>query len=556
MRPVFRRVVGGRHGRRWLTGFGSILAAGGLAVGQTPPAIPVAPPIIIPDQPVAGPAGPVSPVAPPLTLPAVFPDSAPFTVLQPSDPLRPPPGYVSPPPGTRLKIEGPPVAGVTPSATPSVANPAPASEPPKFESVWNSGLFQQTANKNFVLHLGATVQYDGAWYSAQDSLQLFPGGLGRFNDGVNLRRGRIRAEGTMYQNTDFLFELEFFNGVIPAGLPGPATFASVTNSPGPTDAWVTLKKVPVVGNVRIGSQKEWFSLEHLNSYRYLEFMERSYLFDASQATAFNNGFTPGISVFRTWASDRVFTAIGVYKNESDLLGFGLGDGQYATTGRVTALPIYRPDEQFYWHVGGSMSYRDPVNSQVQVRVRDTIRNAPFPLLNLVANTGLVNASSQTLFNLETAAVRGPVTLQAEYLANLINSAQVGAGPNMGTARLQGAYVTGLVFLTGESRSWDTNTMTFKRVIPKRNFLVWDADCGVCNEGWGAWELGARYSYLDLDDKAVRGGHLNSVTLGLNWYWNPNAKLQFNYDYMYREGGPNPIAKGSVHAFGTRLAYDF
>jgi len=86
------------------------------------------------------------------------------------------------------------------------------------------------------------------------------------------------------------------NGIAfsPAGTTGPITAGTVTNSPGPTDAWITVKEVPFFGNVRIGSQKEWFSLEHLNSYRYLEFLERSYLFDFAQATAFNNGFSPGI----------------------------------------------------------------------------------------------------------------------------------------------------------------------------------------------------------------------------------------------------------------------
>jgi len=57
----------------------------------------------------------------------------------------------------------------------------------------------------------------------------------------------------------------------------------------------------------------------------------------TKPTTFNNGFSPGVSTYRTWANDRVFTAIGTYKNESDLIG--LGDGNYAVTGRVAGLPI-------------------------------------------------------------------------------------------------------------------------------------------------------------------------------------------------------------------------
>ena len=263
------------------------------------------------------------------------------------------------------------------STLPTASPPIDAVAAPKFEAIWNNGLFFQTPKKEFVAHVGATVHADGAWYTAGTGLQQFAGGTGRFNDGANFRRLRIFLEGSMYKNIDYKVEVEFMNGFSPAGLTGPVSASTVSNSPGPTDAWITVKDVPRLGNVRIGNQKEWFSLEHLNGYRALEFLERSYLFDFSQATAFNNGFSPGISAFRTWADDRIFTAIGGYKNESDLIGFGLGDGQYAVTGRVAGLPVWQPDDKFFWHVGGAMSHRDPVNGQVQVRIRNEVRNAPF-----------------------------------------------------------------------------------------------------------------------------------------------------------------------------------
>ncbi len=470
---------------------------------------------------------------------------------------QPPAGFAGPD-----RLPAPPTAAPAPmpaipstpdqSALPPImASPPPASTAPKFEAVWNNGLFLQTPNKDFVAHIGGTVHADAAFYTAGTGLQQFPGGTGRFSDGANFRRIRFFMEGSMYKNIDYKVELEFANGIgfSPAGTQSAVVQGSVVNSPGPTDAWITVKQVPFLGNVRIGNQKEWFSLEHLNNYKFLEFMERSYLFDFSQPTAFNNGFTPGISAFRTWADDRIFTAVGGYKNESDLLGFGVGDGQYAVTGRVAGLPVWEPDDKVFWHVGGAMSHRDPVNGQVQIRIRNEVRNAPFPLLNLVANTGLVNASSQTLYNLETAAVYGPLTLQAEYTQNLINGASVGTGPNVGTLSYSGFYAEAMFFLTGESRAWDPKIGIFKRVVPLNNFGF-----GGC--GTGAWEVAARYTYLDLNDKGINGGRLNDVTLGLNWYLNPNTKIQFNYDYLYKDGANNPEAKGSVHSLGTRLAVDF
>lgn len=66
---------------------------------------------------------------------------------------------------------------------------------------------------------------------------------------------------------------------------------------------------------------------------------------------------------------------------------------YATTGRAGVLPIYDPAPNVSLWLGGAMSDRNPVNGQVRVNVRDNVRNAPFPLLNLVADTGVLNASS-------------------------------------------------------------------------------------------------------------------------------------------------------------------
>ncbi len=463
------------------------------------------------------------------------------------------PAAVGTPPAT------PPAVGATASTPAAADKPAPANPPaasgPALMAKWNNGLFFETTDKSFTAHVGGTVHYDAAFYTAQPSLQTFPGGTGRFADGVNLRRGRLFAEGTLYKDFDYKFEIEFANGFLanPGGNPGAA---GVSNSPGPTDAWMQWKNIPLLGTLRVGNQKEPFSLEHIENYRTLPFLERSYLFDGGQATAFNNGFSPGVQLFNTWADDRVYAAGGFFKNESDLIGFGLGDGNYAATGRAGFLPVYRkddPDNVSLW-VGGAASHRDPVAGTVQVRVRNDVRNAPFPLLNLLANTGAITASSQTLYNLEAAAAYGSAWAQAEYLVNLVNDARLGAGPDLGTARFQGFYAQSGVLLTGEHRTWNPKTASWNRIVPKHNVGFAD-DCG-CNGGLGAWEVATRYSYLDVSDKGIDGGRLRSTTLGLNWYWNPNMKVQFNYDYAQRDQAFNPLAKGIIHSFGTRAAFDF
>src|SRR5262249_27539351 len=149
------------------------------------------------------------------------------------------------------------------------------------------GVIVETANKDFFYKFGASLQYDGAWYTADRDLQfgrdptafIGRGGVGPFNDGFNMRRARLRLEGTMYEVIDFLMEYEFANGFTARGVisNGAQQADQIFLSPGPTDMWLQIKHLPVIGNIRIGSQKEPWSLEHIANYRYLEFMERSYL---------------------------------------------------------------------------------------------------------------------------------------------------------------------------------------------------------------------------------------------------------------------------------------
>ena len=81
----------------------------------------------------------------------------------------------------------------------------------------------------------------------------------------------------------------------------------------PTTIFATIKDIPILGNVRIGNQQDWFGMEHIESARFTDFMERAPLMDAFSG-ANNNGYTPGISFFDNTEDKNFGWQAGFYKN--------------------------------------------------------------------------------------------------------------------------------------------------------------------------------------------------------------------------------------------------
>ena len=121
------------------------------------------------------------------------------------------------------------------------------------------------------------------------------------------------------------------------------------------------------------------------------------------------------------------------------------------------------------------------------------------------------------------------------------------------------------FLTGENRSYNRQTASFVRVTPFENAIY---ARGVGLAGIGAWQLAFRYDWLDLNSGLVKGGNIHNLTAGVNWFLNPNTKIQLNYVAGFVNNtapvaGPNNSLNGSrfvgdgvIHSIGTRLAWDF
>lgn len=419
--------------------------------------------------------------------------------------------------------------------------------------VWtNNGFELQSKNKDFKIHVGGRTQVDASFFDADDSVQYGAGGTGTIGDSINMRRARLRVDGTFYEVIDWAAEYDFVNtAAVATAADGVLPF------PVPTDLWVTLTHLPVVGNFRVGNFKDPISFEHLTSSRWLNFLERSPGFDAIFGR-FTNGFVPGAMFFNWNESERMTWALGAFKNNTNPFGFGVGGGEYMLEGRLTALPVFDADGRYLIHAGISGRHADLDQQQIRFISRGSIRSGPpGPINPVYANTGFIAGDTQDIVNVELASVWGPWQFSSEYSASFVTNATF---PNVnGTFRgnvfFQQTYVEALYFLTGEHRAYNRKTGVFDRIVPHENFFCVKDEQGCGIFGRGAWQVGARYAFLDLNDSGISGGQLHDMTFGLNWFLNPNMKFQWNYNWTRRDAGGN-TSDGDIHGLGMRMAMDF
>jgi phosphate-selective porin OprO/OprP len=380
------------------------------------------------------------------------------------------------------------------------AKEAKEAAPLDFRTYWKDGLRFTTNNGKFDVRLGGRIQLDGAVIGGSRQLQEE---LGEdFENGVEFRRARLYLEGLAYEHVEFKIQLDFAGG-----------------SPEFKDVYMGLVKVPYVGGIRVGQFKEPFSLEELTSSNYITFMERS----------LPNALVPsrqtGIMAHNTALEERLTWAAGAFA-QSDDFGDSI-DGDWNVAMRLTGLPWYADGGRKLFHVGADYFVRRPHQDTLSFAQRPEVHLAP----NFV-DTGDFAANTSTGWDAEAALVYDSFSLQSEYIGNAVDL------PGGDDATFSGVYVFASYFITGEHRPYKTSSATFDKVVPKRPF--WFG-----NGGPGAWEIAARYSYLNLDQTGagIEGGRLQDVTVGVNWYLNANTRIMLNYVNGNRQtvGDANMVA---------------
>jgi phosphate-selective porin OprO/OprP len=437
-----------------------------------------------------------------------------------------------------------------------VGAPAPMpveKDPKKFslEASWHNGLFISSADDEFRIHVGGNAQVDFVWLMGPAGAFAIPSGA---TNGVEnssaalLRRARMRMDGVIYGQFDYIVEYDLANANNENSGIQPPSFDNLGGSPAPCNVWMQIREVPCFGNVRIGNQVKPIGMSNNTNQAVLPFMERPDNMDAFYGP-FDSGFAIGVSA-RNWSeSERMTWQYGVYGPAINVFGVSLN--KVAGGARVTALPWYEDEGQSLIHLGCGFFGGQIEQNQLRVRDRPLLRNAPGFAVPILVDTGTLGGTNQWTFGPEFAAVMGRVSIQAEWAAQFLTNASLNNQP-LGTVFFHGGYVEALYFLTGETQTYLLREGVFGRVEPNANYHVRKGDPRV---GLGAWQIGARFSYLDLNNSGVQGGQVYDWTFGLNWFLNPNMRMQFNYVLEHREG-PQNVAQGWINGLGARVAYDF
>jgi phosphate-selective porin OprO/OprP len=354
-----------------------------------------------------------------------------------------------------------------------------------------------------------------------------------YNNGTAFRRARLGFEGTALKWWNYRIEVDF------AG-----------NAVNLTDAYLQYTKIPKTV-LTLGQHKAPFGLESNNSDNYNIFLERGMF-----TNAFGNaGAERRIGLSASYApSETLNLSIGLFgDNESISRSTNTPvtdtpDESWGVNGRATWEPVF--DTGKILHVGLSGYYRTALKvANSAGDVEDAVRLTDRPNIRIdngnIADSGIItDVKSLRYGGVEAAGVLGPLTLAGEAGRLWLDR------PGFDDEHFTGYYGYAAYMLTGETRPFRGGN--FDRIRPFRE---------LGKDGLGAFEVALRFDHLNLSNTPVlarAGNEASSITVGVNWYFNPFAKLMFNWVRFSGDNTPlDPIgSKTKGDAVATRLHLDF
>ena len=382
----------------------------------------------------------------------------------------------------------------------------------------------------YSLAIGALVQFDvgGYFQNSSNSPNVQPPGARDLNNGENLRRGRIYVVGTM---GDFTLNITPDFGGSPDGV---ATIYQANIN-------YTYKPVTVT----IGYFQPWFSLYDAMLPQDFLLLERPSVVEiarnvvAGDARASFGAKASGDDYFAS-----LYLTGASYGSQSSSL---LNDQQTGIVGRLATRPLRGKDWNTHIGINGSKAFHLNESDSASVNQSIQLRNQPELRIdqNRLIDTGVIPASGADTYGIELAANWRNFMVMAEYIRIDVDQDQpTGPSPNL---TFQGGYIEGSWVITGESHPYLTGAASYGRPSPEHPFSLETGE-------WGAWELVARYSIMDLDSDTndgepaastggVFGGVQQVYSVGVNWY--PNDFLRFQLQFSHVDVDRRAASNGTT-----------
>jgi phosphate-selective porin OprO/OprP len=391
-----------------------------------------------------------------------------------------------------------------------------------------------SSDGRFSLALRTLAQYDMGYYMQSVRAALLPPANGPdLSSGGNFRRVYLGVQGVLFGDWSYNFNYDFGGS---NGTETPGHIQSV---------YIQYDGLKPFG-MRVGAFPPSASIEDNTSPADTLFLERNSPADLARNIAGGDG-RDAVSVF--YAGDKLYGAVS-YTGDK-IQDSGVFDEQQAVMGRLSYL-LYADDDLKALASGNGTYVFKAADGGVGPNAARPITLGDPPELTVdntgtkLVSTGTLNAASVGEWGLEGAVQWKSLYTQAGYFGYAVD--QRAALPSF---NFDGWYAQATFVLTGETRVYNTASAAFSNPKPRIPFSFKGG-------GWGAWELAARYSDLDLNDHAgqlgqnlpadgIRGGDQRIWTAGLNWYPNNALKfeLQFQNVEVSRIGTFQNVANSSV-----------